>query len=383
MSRPLRVALLATTVHFGGIERVLLMLLRHMTPDVELVPVVFTRTDLQERAFFDRLEAMKVPHHIFMVNTSRAKYANPVRNVAETLALFRRERFDLIHSHGYRADLISLVVARRFRLPVVTTCHGFIANDLHLTAYNRLNLLLLRLFTRVIAVSERMKSDLVAGGVHAETIEILTNAVEIPDGPVSAEERCRRRQALGLRSDAVIFGYVGRLSVEKGLHLLLPALARAGAEKQALVIVGDGDQRAVLEAQCAALGISERVRFVGFQSDPSSWYDVMDAFVLPSLTEGTPLALLEAMAARLPVVATAVGGVPSIVTDDVNGVLVPASSTEALAAALDGVAGDAVRRARLADEAQRSVRASYDVASWIDRTRAIYHRSTAERGTLS
>ena len=372
--RPIRVAVLATTVHFGGIERVLLMLLRHMDADIELVPVLFTRTDTEQRAFFDSVESLGTAPHTLYVNTSRAKYANPVRNIKETMAIFRNERFDLIHSHGYRADLISLVVARWFRLPVVSTCHGFIANDLHLSFYNRLNVFLLRFFSRVIAVSDRMKADLISGGVNDARIDVVTNAVE--SVTETNRDRWRRdvRCRLGIGSDDFVFGYVGRLSEEKGLTHLVDAanVAFVGGRPCRILIVGEGTQQRALELQVEAHGLRDRVCFAGFQSEPSMWYPAMDAFVLPSLTEGTPMALLEAMAEGLPIVATEVGGVPAIISNMVNGILVPPSDPVRLADAMRSVATDEGLRRRLSECAVRSVRETYDVRTWIRRTREVY-----------
>src|SRR5207244_4276269 len=138
MRSPIRVAVLATTVDFGGIERVLLTLLQNRKPETDLFPVLFIRTDTEESRFITQVRDLGVPHETLYVNTNRAKLLNPVRNIREVIAIFRKNRFDLIHCHGYRADLIGLMVARYFDLPLISTCHGFIPNDLHLRCYNRL-----------------------------------------------------------------------------------------------------------------------------------------------------------------------------------------------------------------------------------------------------
>ena len=374
MRAPIRVALLATIVDFGGIERVLLTLLQHMGSPIEIVPILFTRTDTQERSFFDSLRRLGVPHEMIYVNTSRAKYWNPVRNIRQANALIRRQRFDLIHSHGYRADLIGLVAAKRFGLPLVSTCHGFISTDSHLSFYRHLDIFLLRYFTRVIAVSGRMKDDLIGRGVAAAKIDVITNAVADVATPHQANSRKETRSRLGIGNEEFVFGFVGRLSEEKGVEQLVEAARglAAGTRACRLLIVGDGPRRAPLERTVRDLGLSSRVDFVGFQSDTSAWYPAMDAFVLPSLTEGTPMALLEAMAHGLPVIATAVGGVPAMLSDQDNGLLVPPADPEMLLAAMQAVAADAGLRARLSDGAIRSVREAHGVGTWIDRIRDLY-----------
>src|SRR5436305_10867128 len=118
-ARPLRVALFATPVQFGGIERVVLMLLQHMDPSIDLFPILFTRTETQEGSFFDALRAAGVSHETLFVNTNRLKHWNAFTNVAETIGIFKRRGFDLIHSHGYRANMIALTIAKYFGLPLV------------------------------------------------------------------------------------------------------------------------------------------------------------------------------------------------------------------------------------------------------------------------
>ena len=127
-SAPIRVGLLATITDYGGIEKVLLNMLQHMDASVELRPILFSRADLKEAAFFDQLEALQIPHVRF-VNTRKRRYYNVVRNMRDALAILRDERVDVVHCHGYRADLLGLIAAARYHLPVVSTCHGFIATD--------------------------------------------------------------------------------------------------------------------------------------------------------------------------------------------------------------------------------------------------------------
>ena len=373
----MRVAVLATAVDFGGIEKVLLTLFRHMEHDVELLPIVFTRSDGRSQSFFDQLARLGTPTRTLYVDRSRLKYLNLVRNIVEAIAVLRRERVDVIHSHGYRADLIALVVSRLLRIPVVSTCHGFTPIDRRLAFYSGLNVILLRRFSRVMAVSARMRDDLVGHGLKPERVAVVTNAVERVSESSFQSARQDVRTRLRIGGHELVFGYVGRLSDEKGLEHLLNALAlRApSARPWRLLIVGDGPRRQDLEQITARAGLAERVTFVGFQSDASPWYAAMDVFVFPSLTEGTPLALLEAMVRRLAVVATAVGGVPAIISDRVNGVLVPAADPQALSHALCEVASDDPLRARLADAGYETVRERYDVGTWVNRVRGVYQEA--------
>jgi glycosyltransferase involved in cell wall biosynthesis len=380
MRPDVRVALLATVVEFGGIERVLLTLLRHMGAELKLSPIFFTRAGQERNYFLESLDASGIAYDAIYVDTSRYKYLNPFRNIGETLARIKAGRFDLIHSHGYRADLIGFVVAKRVGLPVISTCHGFISTDSHLRLYNKLDIYLLRYFNRVIAVSERMKRDLVARGVDAARIQMITNAIS--EEPRTDTERIRgqARSRLGIAQDEFVVGFVGRLAEEKGLAYLLEAVRRwaPDAHRWRLVLVGEGPQRDALEQAVRSFGLAGKVIFAGFQSNTAEWYPAMDAFVLPSLTEGTPMVLLEAMANGIPVIATSVGGVPAIISSGENGILVPPADPSRLLEAMQSVAGDGDLRKRLCARATDLIRRDYNVADWIRKVAGVYTATLQE-----
>lgn len=384
MSTSIRVALLATPVNFGGIERVNATMLQYMRSSVEFLPVLFTRTDTKERAFFERLQMLGMAHDTFYVNTSRPICFNPVRNVAETLAVLRRQRLDLIHSHGYRANLIAFVVSRCLGLPLVSTCHGFIPSSRRLRLYRGLDIFLLRHFTRVIAVSSQMRDELVANGVDARRIQVITNAIATVDDVSRETVRKQTRARIGIGWREFVFGYVGRLSEEKGLLYLLQAARQLSLPhgEWRILVVGDGSHRTALEHAVRQLGLDGKVIFAGFQSDTSAWYPAMDAFVLPSMMEGTPMSLLEAMAQRIPVIASAVGGVTAIVSDRENGLLVPPADPVKLADAMRTLAADPCLCRRISDGGIRSVRDNYDIGSWTRKVRDVYLETIREhRGT--
>lgn len=373
----LRVAVLATVVDFGGIERVLLTLLRHMEKDVELWPLLYTRGGGQPNPFLESLVASGVSYQAIHVDTSRWKYLNPLRNVRETLAHLRAGRFDLVHTHGYRADLLGFIAARRLAIPIVSTCHGFISIDRHLSLYNRLDVFLLRYFNRVIAVSERMRRDLVEKGVDAGKIEVIANAIQV--GSEADREASRRttRARMGIGEEEFVFGFVGRLSEEKGLRYLLEAFSQCkrGEGRWRLVLVGDGPQREALERTVHDLGLLAKVAFAGFQSDTAPWYYALDAFVLPSLTEGTPMVVLEAMAHGVPVIATSVGGLPALVASGENGILVRPGQPSELLRAMQSIAGDRELGKRLCGNAAEAVRRDYGVDEWIRKVSQVYRRA--------
>jgi glycosyltransferase involved in cell wall biosynthesis len=386
MGRPMRVALLATSVEFGGIERVLLNLVQHMEPGVELVPLVFTRTDIKETSFFDRLQALGVSPEMLYVNSIWPQLVlNPLVNLGQIIALVRKRGFDLIHSHGYRADAFALPAAKCCAVPVVSTVHGLIGNDSRLRLYNAIDRRILRFFTRVIAVSGAIKDDLLAHRVSADRVHVVANAVTpVPENDARAARR-EMRADLGIGESDFVFGYVGRLSPEKGVRYLIDAAAQLAAARSGirLLIVGDGSDRGQLEQAAQDGALRGRVTFAGFQSDTSPWYSAMDVLVLPSLTEGTPMTLLESMAIGVPAIASRVGGVPSVVADGDNGILVEPGSARDLHQAMARVAIDTALRVRIAEHARQSIREHYNVQSWIRQTVAVYDAALSNPKRLS
>jgi glycosyltransferase involved in cell wall biosynthesis len=374
----IRVALIATSVEFGGIERVLLNLVQHIGDGVELCPIVFARSDTRDTSFFDRLRAMGITPETLYVDTHAPELIlNPLVNLWQAISLFRRKRFDLIHAHGYRADIFGLLLSKLCGVPAVSTCHGFVATDWRLRLYCALDVRVLRSFGRVIAVSEAMKDDLIARGLRADTVDVVTNAVTEVSTPARVEVRRDARATLGIAEREFVFGYVGRLSEEKGVEYLLQAsaqVAKAGVPFRVFV-VGDGGRRETLEQEARAIGLNGHVVFTGFQGNTEPWFSAMDGFVLPSLTEGTPMALLEAMASQVPVIASAVGGVPAVVRDGENGLLVPPADATRLAEAMGTLIASPSLREKLSEGGLATVRQRYGVSDWICNTRSVYMKA--------
>ena len=371
----LRIAVLATVVEFGGLERVLLTLLQHGQTQFKLSPILFTRTATEQNHFIEKLDMSGISYDRLYVNTSKSKYFNPLRNICETIACLKTGSFDLIHTHGYRADLIGYVASKIVGLPIIATCHGHISTDSNLRLYNKMDICVLRHFDRVIAVSEQLKRELVEQGVGEQRVEVITNAVSEAAKSDPDQVRRKTRSCLGMAQDEFVVGSVGRLSVEKGFQYLLEALKGfTGSEnfKWRLVLIGDGPDRATLEQLVRDFGLNGRVHFMGFQGDMADWYPVMDVFVLPSLTEGTPMALLEAMANGVPVIATSVGGVPALITSGENGFLVPPADPLRLRGALQSLALDRALRERLGNNGMQTIQKNHSMDRWITQITEAY-----------
>jgi glycosyltransferase involved in cell wall biosynthesis len=178
-----------------------------------------------------------------------------------------------------------------------------------------------------------------------------------------------------LSPDVAVVGTVGRLEIRKGTDTLLEAAARLGShgvERWQLVLVGDGPMRGELEALAARLGIAERTLFVGARTDVRETLAALDVFVLPSRTEGMSNALLEAMAMACPVVATAVGGTPEVVTEGASGLLVPSEQPDAMAAAVARALRSPDLAATLGDGARRRAEERFGSRAMVRRLEEVY-----------
>jgi len=374
--KPLKIAVLATVTDFGGAERVVLSLTEHIKNDeFDLVPIIFTVPSFTDNIFFKHLDRAGKKYYKVYVNNHKIKYLNPLANIFETYRLLKRNKFDLIHTHGYRADVLGIFLARLLGLPVISTCHGFISNDLHLTLYNRLDLFILRFARKIIAVSESIKSSLIKSGIKESSVTLIQNAV---NGSYSVEAHTRNRKTkrkyCGMTEDDFVVGYVGRLSEEKGVGHLIEAIAllnKSGIPAK-LLIIGEGPQRIELADRVKRANLEEKVFFTGFQDDVECWLSAMDVFTLPSLTEGTPVSLLEAMACGIPVVATAVGGVPQVIDSGKNGVLVSPGNPQDIKEAVQLLYKSEKLRNGLSGEAQKTINSQYNIEEWTRRIESEY-----------
>ncbi len=278
---------------------------------------------------------------------------------------------DIVQTHNTKSHfLVRLSGVWRSR-PWVAFHHGHTTTDLKQRLYNQLDRWSLRAPRVVVAVSESFKRDLVRAGVPASRIRVLHNSVDpCFRERVGAADREGTRARLGIAPEERVLLAVGRLSREKAIADLVAAAARIASA--CVLVVGDGPERAAIDRAAAARGV--RLVMAGQAGDVAPYYAAADLLVLPSLSEGSPNALLEAMTAGVPAVATRVGGVPEIVSDGETALLVPAAQPDALAAAISRALCDAALAARLARNAQELARARYSPQARADALVELYTR---------
>lgn len=250
-----------------------------------------------------------------------------VRQIEECI---QEDGIQLIHTHGYKADLYGYVAARRSGKPIVATCHNWVGGTAALGIYNHLDRMALKRFHGLAAVSDSVAQRLLASGVSASKIRTIANGID-----VKSFERARPLPALNFDGSKVV-GMVARLDLQKGFEYLLRAASelRSAFPGLKVVIVGEGPDRNEIEGMIQRLGLQSNVILAGQHSNMPGIYAALDVFVLPSLNEGLPMTILEAMAASKPVIATRVGAIPKVIQDGETGLLVDPGDTDGLRNAL-------------------------------------------------
>ena len=313
------VHLTASTFH-GGPERQMLGLANSLIDDASSVFISFSEKD-RCRAFLSVCRQQGFAGIALKNDTPRLC----VRRAGRSPSTSSRVEADVLLCHGYKSNLIGRLAARRCGIPVVAVARGWTAESLKVRVYEQIDRWHLRFMDHVVAVSSAQAEKVRKAGVPSDRLTMIANAID-PDRFADLDPRYRGkldRYFRGKRSRIV--GAAGRLSPEKGFDVLVEAAARVIDIDPTVgfVLFGDGPCKPALVELISALGLTGSVVIAGFRNDLDRFIAQLDLFVLPSYTEGLPNVVLEACAAGVPVVATAVGGTPEVIEDGVSGFLVP------------------------------------------------------------
>ena len=313
-----------------------------------------------------------------------------VAAVRQVRALIRELRPHILHTHTAKAGAVGRAAAAlsgAARPPVVVhTFHGHVLrgyfNPMQTAAFLQIERRLAAVSDALVAVSPEVRDDLVRLGVApAERITVVRLGLDLDQRVDAAPEaRAQIRAELGISEDAFVVGWLGRMTEIKRADDLLRAFAELRSRRgdAELVLVGDGPLAPSLRGLANDLGVARHTHFVGFRSDVARLYAATDVVALSSANEGTPVTLIEALAASRPVVSTDVGGVADVVSDGHSGFLVPAGNTAALAERLATLADDPELRLRFGAFGSADVRARYTVPRLVEDVDVLY-RSLLQR----
>jgi len=364
VSGGLKVALVSRGATVAGGEVSLLTLARHLPAPWRPLVWVTEKGELAERAREEGLEVVEGSWSLL----SPRRPVGSLRAVAETVAALRAHRVDLVHVNSPVEAMPFLAAARLLRRPILV----------HVRIAYRAEFLRgqgLRLADEVIFNSCALREEIGwSGGA------VVPNGVELPP-PLGEEERLRLRRELGAGGEEILLGQVGQVIEVKGVDLSLRAFARL-VEKGLpvrLAIVGDdhqagGSYRREMESLAGELGVADRVVFTGYRRDALALMGVLDLLLCPSRKEPFGRVLIEAMSQGVPSVAAAVGGIPEVVRDGAEGLLIGAEDAEALARAVELLAADPARRGAMGRRGRERARDEFSAPIHARRIAALYER---------
>jgi glycosyltransferase involved in cell wall biosynthesis len=293
--------------------------------------------------------------------------------IPQAQRIIREQKVRVLQTHNYKPAFIAWCLKSITGLPWVAWAHGYTSENLRVALYNRLDRWLMRRADRVVVVCESMKRLLRASGVSENRIEVIYNAIEPADHPLSDDGDMFRHQCRARANDLLI-GVIGRLSPEKGHAVFVQAfenVVRTVPQARA-VLVGEGQELERLRASVRAARLDSRITFAGYQRDTSSVYAALDLVVIPSLSEGLPNVLLEAMLHRKAIVATAVGAIPEVMQAALSRWLVPPGDAERLAQTVIEALQNPALRQELGEIGERRVREAFSPSYRAERIVALY-----------
>lgn len=364
--KPIRVLDLRDTYEIGGPGKTILETYRfidaarfHLHLGVFLTP-----TEGVDSPFLLEAKKYGMPVHVI-----RGSSQYDLRLISRTAALARTLGVDVIHAHEVKSDVIAWLASMLHRVPILTTMHGWIGNTPRQRALIALDKRVVRRYDMVLAVSARIRDELIQAGVPAKRVRLVHNAI-VMEQYRRTGDRAYVASIVGRDVPGPVLACVGRLSSEKGHADLVEALAIVAGDghRVTAVLAGDGPERHRLEQLIAAHGLTDSVFLPGYVDQPQRILDGADLMVLPSHTEGLPNAALEALAMNVPVLATAVGGTPEVIEDGVSGRLVPPRDPQALARGIEEFLAHREDWARMAQQGRAAVAGRFDFQA---RTRTI------------
>ncbi len=365
---PPRVAHLVASPFFGGPERQLAGLARHQ-PQAER-PVFLCLHERGLSAPFQEALAAS-GQRVRPLPPGATGLLALVREVERQL---RAERIEVLCTHGYKPDVIGWLAARRAGVKVVGVSRGWTGATWRVRTWEALDRRLLGRLDHVVAVSHAQAAKVRRAGVPERRISVVQNAIDA--GRFAHPDPAARQALLGLfpKAPSLVVAAAGRLSPEKAFHDLVEAARQVLARQPdaGFVLFGDGPLRAPLARQLQEAGLTGRFVLAGFRDDLDRLVPAADLFAQSSLTEGLPNVILEAAAAGVPVVATAVGGTPEVVQDGEGGLLVPPGQPDALAAGLSALLADRPRRLELGRRARHRVLAHFTFEAQAQAYRALF-----------
>jgi len=317
---------LISSIGFFGAENVLLQLSKELLK-TNCIPYIGIISDSygSHFEFEGQFKKNNLKSRIF-----NCRFKFDLKTVLQIRNFVKKNKIQIIHSHGYKSNFYCLLASFGLGTKKIATCHNWLSSNKKMEFYESLDKILLRNFDNIIAVSDLLRNKLLISRIGREKIVVINNGVDLAcfqaksNNPQAAKSRLLIKKSLGILEYDKVVGTVGRLSEEKGHIYLLQAFEMLCKElpNVKLLFVGDGILKKELQAATIKLHMENKVIFAGTRDDIPELLNVMDIFVLPSLVEAMPMALLEAMASIRPIIATNVGSVGKLIKNNETGILI-------------------------------------------------------------
>ena len=371
---------LIDTYRIGGPGKTIINSARYIDPARYRIHVAsFTNTNFARNEFAEAVRRAGLPY--LELKETRRFNRDHVEQIRDYVS---RHAIGIVHTHGYRTDVMGDAAFRTRPVALVTTHHGWIRNRWRQVLFAKLALRLCARFHGVELVSERLRDEIPASFRHSAHVSVVHNGIVLQDY-VANGRRDEIRRALDVSTEQPLLGVIGRLSIEKGCLEMLDAFALLvrTVPQARLLFVGEGPLHGQLLERARTLDIAERMRWVPHQTEVQPYFEAMDVLVSPSRTEGLSNVILEALAFERPVVATRVGGNAEILQDGVSGLLVASGAADQIAAGIGRVIQDDALRARLVSNGRERVRERFSFEARMRREEAFYDEALARRGAAA
>jgi len=359
-----------------GAERVIINLSQQMQHSENYRPVIgcIVAKANSPSALYDAaqslgIEAIKIP-------IGNARLLSDLPAAAKQL---KAAKIDLIHSHGYKPSVFGFIIFLLKKIPIIATCHLWFdpsKGPLKMRAMIMLEKFFYRWFPKVIAVSEPIKSILLASNLLPDQVDVVRNGVDIPELTHLTQEIQQLRADLQITDTDFCVLNSARLSRQKAQWTLVKAAAILKQQGQPvrILIVGEGTLLEELRTQIESENIADCVQLLGFRTDVNKLLALCDAFALPSIDEGMPMSLLEAAAAAKPIITTKVGDIGKLIEHNITGLIIPTEDPAALAEAIIQLKSDSSSAQKLAQKAHERMAENYSSQSMSNRYLTIYEK---------
>jgi glycosyltransferase involved in cell wall biosynthesis len=372
----MRVLQLGSPTGLYGAERWILALVKHLDrARVESIVAVINDDPTLKPALCDNASLLGLRTHTFHAYGRLSLSA-----ISQVRRFITEHEIHILHSHGYKSDLIGLLAVQGTRCKIICTPHGWHKNStLRLRLYEILDRRLLRFFDAVAPLSPELYERLQGLPGTNGKVKLVENGVDLDE--IDRITAIATDVQSWKNGNYFVIGYVGRLVASKGLEILLKAFARLKHRNVRLAIVGDGQQIGELKELADTLQINEYVRFFGYREDRLAFLKGFDLFVLPSRTEGTPRCAMEAMAAGVPVIVTDIPGCRVLVEDSVHGLLFKVDDEVGLAKCITTLLEDVDLRNSLSFQARHLITANFSAGNMANRYLELFDSVLKSRGS--